>query len=416
MEKKEYITGVVTGVLVTLCVGAAAFLGYQLAEIKMTTALNRHTKDKIQYIESVVESEFFGEIDVEYMREGMYMGLLAGLDDPYSRYYTAEEYAELTKENDGSYVGIGVVIQNNADGKVEIYECYKGASAEMSGILTGDIVRGVNGADVTFADISEVVNMIAETEGDCVELLIEREGEEDLLTFSVPIRDVELQYVFSEMYDETIGYINITEFSGVTYKQYTEAFEELKRQGMEKLVVDLRNNPGGLYSSVCNILDDILPEGLIVYTEDKYGVRDEISSDAEAPLGIEMAVLVNGYSASASEIFAGAIQDYGTGTIVGTTTFGKGVVQSLYPMSDGSAMKLTVSKYYTPNGNEIHKVGIQPDVVVELEEEKTEENRMEDINNEESSIDENNEEMNSAEENKWDNQVEAAVEILTSMQ
>lgn len=401
MGKNEYVTGLVTGVLATVCLGAAGFLGYQLAEMKTTDTLDKYTKDKIEYLESIVEGAYLEDIDVEYMREGLYAGLLAGLGDSYSRYYTAEQYTELTKDNDGSYVGLGVAIQNNAEGNVEIYECYKGAPAEMSGLLPGDILSAVNGTDVTLTDISEVARLIAETEEDYVELLIEREGEETQLTFSVPIRNVELQCVFPKMYDETIGYISITEFTGVTYKQYTEAFEELKSQGMEKLIVDLRNNPGGLYISVCDVLDDILPEGLLVYTEDKYGNRNETMSDAEMPLGINMAVLVNGNSASAAEIFAGAVQDYGVGTIVGTATYGKGVVQSIYPLQDGSAVKLTVSKYYTPNGNEIHGVGIQPDVVVELEED---------------SYDECSTETNIPEVNKWDNQVEAAVEILTSMQ
>lgn len=389
MDNKEYLKGIATGVIAVLIIAGSGFLGYKLGDTAGNDVLDHHSKSKIRFIETLVEEYYLETAEKEYMEEGIYAGMVAGLGDVYSKYYTAEQYTELTKENDGAYVGIGVVLQQNEDGSSEVIECYKGAPGEMAGILPGDILVDVNGTDVTETELSQIVNMIQETEEDFVEIKVRRDGMEDLLSFTVQIRNVEMQYVFSEMYDEEIGYLQITEFSGVTYKQYTEAFEKLKEEGMQKLIVDLRGNPGGLYTSVCEILDDILPEGLIVYTEDKYGNREESLSDAEAPMSVEMAVLVDGSSASASEIFAGAIQDYGAGTIVGTTTYGKGVVQSIYQLEDGSAVKLTVSKYYTPNGNSIHEVGIIPDVIVERED---------------------------MAKNKWDNQVEAAAEILTSMQ
>ena len=189
------------------------------------------------------------------------------------------------------------------------------------------------------------------------------------------------------------GYIRISEFTGVTPEQYEKAFSNLKDQGMEELVIDLRNNPGGLLTSVCDVLNNILPEGLIVYTEDKYGNRQEEYSDGKNPLDMPLAVLVNEGSASASEIFAGAVQDYGIGTIVGTTTYGKGVVQAVHQLEDGSAVKLTVSNYYTPKGNSINEVGIQPDVEVKLDTEL--------LNKEEISHEE-------------DNQLQEALEILRS--
>ena len=195
-------------------------------------------------------------------------------------------------------------------------------------------------------------------------LTVHRENVEEPLEITVEIGDVELPSVFHEMLDGETGYIRITEFKGVTYEQYKNAFSDLSDQGMEKLVIDLRDNPGGLLSSVCDILNEILPEGLIVYTEDKYGNRTEETSDGENVLDLPLAVLVNENSASASEIFAGAVQDYEIGTIVGTNTYGKGVVQSIYRLNDGSAVKLTVANYYTPNGNNINEVGIQPDVEV----------------------------------------------------
>ena len=198
-------------------------------------------------------------------------------------------------------------------------------------------------------------------------LTVHREDAEDAMEITVQITDVELPSVFHEMLDQKIGYIRITEFKGVTCEQYKTAFTDLKDQGMERLIVDLRDNPGGLLDQVCDILREILPEGLIVYTEDKDGNREEETCDGKNELQIPLAVLVNESSASASEIFAGAVQDYGIGTIVGTTTYGKGVVQSIRQLSDGSAVKLTVANYYTPKGNNINKTGIKPDIEVSLD-------------------------------------------------
>ena len=178
------------------------------------------------------------------------------------------------------------------------------------------------------------------------------------------------------MIDEQIGYIAITEFDDVTDEQFMEALDALESQGMKKLIIDLRDNGGGLVDVTCAILDRLLPEGLIVYTEDKYGNRQEESSDAENYFSGDMAVLVNGNSASASEIFAGAVKDYGVGTLIGTQTFGKGIVQSLFPLSDGSAVKITVSRYYTPAGNNIHEVGITPDIVLEADGNEEEDNQL----------------------------------------
>ena len=180
------------------------------------------------------------------------------------------------------------------------------------------------------------------------------------------IRDVEIQTVSHEMLSGDTGYIRISEFSEVTSDQYKKAFADLKEQGMKKLVVDLRDNPGGLLTAVCGVLRQILPEGLIVYTEDKNGKREEETCDGKNELDMPLAVLVNGNSASASEIFAGAVKDYGIGTIVGTTTYGKGVVQTIQPLTDGSAVKITIAKYFTPKGNDINKKGITPDVEAEL--------------------------------------------------
>ena len=364
MKHKEYTAGVLTGVLVvTLAVGGVKFV--QQRQYNGVLSDTSHVQ-KIEYLEKLIDQEYLGEVDNAEMAEGMYAGLVYGLGDVYSRYYTADEYAQETASTDGAYAGIGVSIQKNKNGGVQIAECYEGGPGADAGMQTGDVITAINDTDVTDMELSDVVSLIRENKDKTIVLTVFRENEEKSREISVDVTDVELPSVFGEMLDKKTGYIQITQFTGVTPQQYKDMFAELKDKGMERLVIDLRDNPGGLLTSVCDILREILPEGLIVYTEDKDGNREEETCDGKNKLDMPLAVLVNENSASASEIFAGAVQDHGVGTIVGTTTYGKGVVQELRQLSDGSAVKLTVSNYYTPNGNSINKVGIKPDVEVKL--------------------------------------------------
>ena len=364
MKHKEYASGVLTGILVvTLAVGGVKFV--QQRQYNGVLSDSSHVQ-KIEYLEKLIDQEYLGEVDNDEMAEGVYAGLVYGLGDVYSRYYTADEYAQETASTDGAYAGIGVSIQKNKNGGVQIAECYEGGPGADAGLQTGDVITAINDTDVTDMELSDVVSLIRENKDKTIVLTVFRENEEKSREISVDVTDVELPSVFGEMLDEKTGYIQITQFTGVTPQQYKDMFAELKDKGMERLVIDLRDNPGGLLTSVCDILREILPEGLIVYTEDKDGNREEETCDGKNKLNMSLAVLVNENSASASEIFAGAVQDHGVGTIVGTTTYGKGVVQELRQLSDGSAVKLTVSNYYTPNGNSINKVGIKPDVEVKL--------------------------------------------------
>lgn len=364
MKHKEYASGVLTGILVvTLAVGGVKFV--QQRQYNGVLSDSSHVQ-KIEYLEKLIDQEYLGEVDNDEMAEGVYAGLVYGLGDVYSRYYTADEYAQETASTDGAYAGIGVSIQKNKNGGVQIAECYEGGPGADAGLQTGDVITAINDTDVTDMELSDVVSLIRENKDKTIVLTVFRENEEKSREISVDVTDVELPSVFGEMLDKKTGYIQITQFTGVTPQQYKDTFAELKDKGMERLVIDLRDNPGGLLTSVCDILREILPEGLIVYTEDKYGNREEETCDGKNKLDMPLAVLVNENSASASEIFAGAVQDHGVGTIVGTTTYGKGVVQELRQLSDGSAVKLTVSNYYTPNGNSINKVGIKPDVEVKL--------------------------------------------------
>lgn len=364
MKHKEYAAGVLTGVLVVaLAAGGVKFV--QQRQYNGVLSDSSHVQ-KIEYLEKMIDQEYLGEVDNAEMAEGIYAGLVYGLGDVYSRYYTADEYAQETASTDGAYAGIGVSIQKNKNGGVQIAECYEGGPGAEAGLQTGDVITAINDTDVTDMELSDVVSLIRENKDKTIVLTVFRENEEKSREISVDVTDVELPSVFGEMLDKKTGYIQITQFTGVTLQQYKDMFAELKDKGMERLVIDLRDNPGGLLTSVCDILREILPEGLIVYTEDKYGNREEENCDGKHQLDMPLAVLVNENSASASEIFAGAVQDHEVGMIVGTTTYGKGVVQELRQLSDGSAVKLTVSNYYTPNGNSINKVGIKPDVEVKL--------------------------------------------------
>lgn len=367
MKNKEFKKGIAIGVASTLVVTGTVFASYQKMLFPKGNALSDvKTVQKLNYLEELIDEEYLDEKDESSLREGLYAGLLAGLKDPYSTYYTAEQYKELNTSNEGSYVGIGAVLQKDDAGGAKIIQLYEGGPGEQAGLKKGDVIKAVDGTDVTDKETSDIASMVRDSEKDSVMLTIQRENEEKTRDVKVEIRDVEIQTVSHEMLSEDTGYIRISEFSEVTSDQYKKAFADLKDQGMKKLVVDLRDNPGGLLTAVCGVLRQILPEGLIVYTEDKNGKREEETCDGKNKLDMPLAVLVNGNSASASEIFAGAVKDYGIGTIVGTTTYGKGVVQTIHSLTDGSAVKITIAKYFTPKGNDINKKGINPDVEAEL--------------------------------------------------
>ena len=372
MQNNEFKKGIAVGVAATLVVTGAGFAGYQKIMFPKGSALSdTKTVQKLNYLESLIDEEYLDEKDEDSLREGLYAGLMSGLNDPYSTYYTAEQYKELNTSNEGSYVGIGAVLQKDKDGGAKIVQLYEGGSGEQAGLKKGDVLKAIDGEDVTEKETADIAAMIKESDKDVVTLTVQRAEQKETLDIKVEIRDVEIQTVSHEVLDDETGYIRISEFSEVTSNQYKKAFEDLQDKGIKKLVVDLRNNPGGLLNAVCDVLRQILPEGLIVYTEDKNGKKEEEKCDGKNELNMPLAVLVNGSSASASEIFAGAVKDYGIGTIVGTTTYGKGVVQTIQPLGDGSAVKITIAKYFTPKGNDINKKGITPDVEAELAEDST---------------------------------------------
>lgn len=323
---------------------------------------------KISVIKQIIDKYYLEDVHETDLVEGMYKGLVNGLGDPYSVYYTKDEFQSLMESTNGVYCGIGVTVSQDANtGIITLVKPFENSPGLKAGILPGDILYKVDGTEVTGMELSSVVAMIKGEEGTTVNLTIIREGERENIELTVERQQIEIPTISYEVLKDNIGYIYISEFDTVTQPQFISALEDLNNQGIAGLVVDLRDNPGGNLDVVKNILDQILPEGMIVYTEDKYGNKDEYKSDEEHQFAKPLAVLINGNSASASEIFAGAVKDYGIGTLVGTKTFGKGIVQRLIELGDGTAMKLTISKYYTPNGYNIHKIGIEPDVLVELD-------------------------------------------------
>ena len=379
-ENGKFLKGLFCGVFLVLICMAGCLLHLQWkmtrwaavsTDSEKTETLDMNlsqVKKKAGEIEELINAYYLDEIDGQKVEDTMYTGMVAGLEDPYSVYYSKEELESMEESISGAYSGIGATLTQDPDtGELSVVSCFDGTPAQEAGLQPGDVITGWNGNSVEGMELSELVSKIKTDPEEQLTLEIERDGE--TLEVELTRREVQIPTVEYEMLDDQIGYIRLVEFDEVTADQFKEALEDLENQNMEKLIIDVRNNPGGVLQVVCDMLDQLLPEGLIVYTEDKNGNRKEYTSDEEHQFTKPLAVLANENSASASEIFAGAIQDYGIGTIVGTTTFGKGIVQRTFYLSDGTGVKLTVAKYYTPKGHDIHKKGITPDVEIELDEE-----------------------------------------------
>ena len=374
-ERGRFGAGVLTGALVTaLIICGAAGTGKVLSAIRngdytaASTVSEADVNEKLDRINSLIEGCYLYEddIDEDALIDGIYSGYAEALGDPYTEYYDEEETKALYESTNGEFSGIGATMSQSLDsGEITVSNVYEDSPADKAGMKQGDVIYEVDGRSVSGQDLETVVSWIKGEQGTDVTLCVLRDGEEVELTATRDI--IEVQTVSSEMKDGQIGYIAVSEFDSVTYDQFEAALEELESQGMQGLVIDLRGNPGGNLTTVTDMLKLLLPEGTIVSTKDKYGNTEEISCDGKHEFTKPLAVLVNQYSASASEIFSGAIQDYGTGTIVGMTTYGKGVVQQLMDLGDGTCLKVTIAEYYTPSGRSINGTGVEPDVEVEYE-------------------------------------------------
>ena len=327
--------------------------------------------EKISELDSVLDTYYLeaDNIDPDEMMDTLYKGYISGLDERYTAYYTPEEYEQLMNDSQGVYVGIGVTVTTDQEtGNMVIVTVTEDGPGEAAGLLEGDTIISIEGESVQDMDLDTAVSKIQGEEGTEVTIGVYRESTGETLEKTMTRRKMDAQTVAYSMLKDNIGYIQITAFDEVTVEQFDNAVSDLQSQNIRGLIVDVRGNPGGNVDSVCSILDRLLPEGLLVYTIDKNGSKEEEYADNEEVLDIPMAVLVNGDSASASEIFAAALQDYDWAEIVGEQTYGKGIVQYIIPLSDGSAVKLTSAKYYTPNGECIHGIGVTPDVKVAADE------------------------------------------------
>lgn len=365
MQKKDFWKGFGAAFVLLAVI---YFGGQFLAQMNIALPFGMSNTAKIRQIEEMLDTHYVEDYDKELAEELMYTGLVAGVGDPYTYYLSADSLAEQVEKNSGHFVGIGVEIYAGDDGYIVVSSVTPGGPAEAAGILAEDKITEVDGESITGKTAADVSALVKGEEGTDVTLTIFRESTGEVLEKTVTRQDIQVQTVSWRMMDDNIGYISITNFRENTHNQFKEALDTLEAEGMEKLVLDLRNNTGGLVKSAHEIGEELLPEGIMVYTMDKEGNREDTLCD-DVYNDVPMVVLVNGNSASAAEILAGAIQDTGRGELIGTTTFGKGLVQRLFTLPDGSGLNVTIQKYYTPNGTSIHGVGITPDYEVELPEE-----------------------------------------------
>lgn len=378
-KRNAFFLGMATTLLcvILLCVGIKTALkssgelliigGDKATTITDSSLLSPNAAAKLEALYQYINIYHYQDVEKEAIYDSLYKALLESLDDPYSAYYTKEEYEELMVSTSGTYVGIGAgVSQDLKTMEVTISKVYRGTPSEEAGLKNGDMILSVEDVVATSVEVSELVQYIRGEEGTTVHMVIYRPSTEETLEFDVERRNVVLPSIEGEMLDDGIGYIQITEFQKETSKQFATMVNQLKTQGAKGLIIDVRANPGGLLTSVVDILDQILPKGLLVYVEDKYGNRSDYSSNALC-IDLPIVVLTDENSASASEIFAGALKDYEYATLVGKNTYGKGIVQNIIPLQDGAAIKTTTAKYFTPKGNDIHKIGVAPDVEVDYE-------------------------------------------------
>lgn len=350
-------------------------------------------KGKSEELYNTIDNYYLNEIDNNKLKDGIYKGMVDSLGDQYTVYYNADEYKQFTTSSSGTYCGIGVVVsQNVSTGAITIVKTFKKGSGEEEGMLPGDIIYKVEGEKIEGLELSKVVTRIKGEEGTFVKVTVLRNDKE--IEFKLERRKLEIDtvtYRMEEKDGKKIGYVAVSEFDEVTASQFKNALAELEKAGMRGLVIDLRDNPGGLLDVTCEMLDRMIKKGILVYTVDKNGKRIDDKATDNLSFNKPVAILVNGNSASASEVFSGAMKDYEAAVLVGTKTFGKGIVQSIVPFGDGTAMKVTVSKYYTPKGVNIHGTGIEPDVEEKLDKEALKDGKL---------------------DRKEDNQLDKALEVV----
>ncbi len=370
MNKKKGIIIIVILVLLTnmgtffLATNVDLIFGNRM----LISAENEQVKNgilKLMALKKQIDSEYFKDVEDSILMEGAIKGMFESLDDPYSAYFTPEEFEFYMEAATGVYEGIGVVVTEDENKGTYVIAPQKGTPAELAGIRSGDRIIKVDGEDVSTAGVDEVVSRVKGPVDTQVQVTISRSDE--ILEFDLLRANIIAQTVESRVIDQ-FGYLQISEFSNSTDEDFNTQLDALLDQEIKGLVLDLRSNPGGGLQEAVNIADRLLGQTIVVYTEDKNGKRIEYKSDGEEELDLPLVVLIDGASASSAEIVAGAIQDTGAGTLVGTTTFGKGVVQEIKGLDGVGGFKITNAEYFTPNGRNIHGLGLEPDVIIEATE------------------------------------------------
>jgi len=366
-KKHPFRNGFLSGVAVCLVIALMVVIVKEtmLHSTVGSGFMTKHGVEKVNLLSDVIDQYYYKDITDEEKMEGIYKGLMSSTNDKYTDYYSPKEFKDLMVTMEGDYGGIGATLsQDKVTKEVSVVEVYEGSPAARAGLERGDIVISVDGHLGTDESLDDFVQRIRGEEGTSIEMVYKRDDQEH--TIEITREEVIVPSVSHRMLDDKIGYIRISSFVNGTQKDFEDALADLQSQGMQGIVFDMRDNGGGMVDSVVAILDDILPAGTVVYTMDKSGKREDYTSDDAKKIDIPVTVLVNENTASAAEIFTGAIRDFNYGTIIGTNTFGKGIVQSTVPLSDGSAVKITVATYYTPSGECIHEKGIKPDIELEF--------------------------------------------------
>ena len=337
------------------------------------TNINKITSN-LGVLRTIVDSSYVGEVKEEDLMNGALKGYIQGLGDDYTEYMTKEEWEEFESTALGDFVGIGIYIGQDKNGNSVVLSPIKGSPAEEAGLEKGDIIAKVDDEDMLGKNPDIVSSKIKGEEGTKVNVSVYREDE--LLDFTIERAQIQVYHVESEVVEKGIGYVEILSFDENCDDELHEKIEEFRKQGIKKIIIDLRYNGGGLVESATNMLDELIPKGAIqMYTVDKDGNEQVYRSNGNGYKGdLEIAVLVNEYTASASEILSAALKENGKAKIVGTTSFGKGVIQTVFPLTNGARLKVTTEEYYTPEHNKLNHVGVEPDVVVEYDEEQNEEN------------------------------------------
>lgn len=385
MKDRKFSNGLIVGVMGTLLVVTIIFNIYvyknrylfeMFRQGTTTSESSKHIEklegkifSKIKYLMNIIDKDTIYEPDDNEVIEGIYKGIFDSLGDEYAAYYTKEDYESFLETATGEYVGIGAYVAQNENGYTYIVAPIKGSPAEKAGLKAGDVIYKVDGKDVSDQTTDQIAAKLKGKANTKVKVTIIREGATDEMVFTITRKKIETVTVAHKVVDDNIGYIQVSSFENVTVEQFRKALKELGKQKVDGLIIDLRDNPGGNLDVVVEMVDMFLEKGkMIVYTKDK---KEKVTSrymaqDNDA-VKLPLCVLINGNSASASEIFAANIKDHKLGKLVGTTTFGKGIVQTVKPLTDGSAVKYTTAKYFTPDGLDIHKKGVEPDVKIELD-------------------------------------------------